>query len=645
MSMSMRRSSKVDVVPANRTGHGGGPGGSVAHTRTGRKILTEEEQLQHDIKIHPELQSTLQGFDDFLNLLQAKKRDKGQIFEALSTNISKAFGTYSSDSIRGIMGNYLAVKGFAKRMYDLYEFAIGTMDILTCDFIHKHQDAIEVKLVMEMRKSLWTASDNSWSLGEKISQTGLFKYLLADVKAIGKTLPVISDDDLPFDTAVGIMYNCAQNHATRQKYRELDAVDILLPFLKAKSTKVKLTTLLVLTHIVDEAKNKVLSADVSVFDFLIDMIKKAWEDPHHRCIQGTTFFSARELLNGLTALAKNDDNKRLLMEKGVLKTLKTILKGGSEVEQEEAIGCIRELSFNDQNKSILNADEGVMDVLKEKEASGNAHIAKAAQFTRWGLATKKIQESNIRRRQSSMSMTAIPPKSGHVMLSYSWYNQKTVLEVYDRLKSEGFRLWIDIDDMAGSTLGAMANAVEKASAVILFVSESYFESQNCRQEAEYTYKLKKTMVPVLLQGGYQPTSWLGIILGTKLYFDMSPGKDFGAKLKELVRELGDNGRITEEEEKLQDVTDAASKPSMAVVARGGGGERVAGWTNKDVTEWLKNIGMYSSSPLRSLTGQELMFLQHLLNKAPEFYYSYLERNMKLKTLKDLMTFSNALTLL
>lgn len=37
--------------------------------------------------------------------------------------------------------------------------------------------------------------------------------------------------------------------------------------------------------------------------------------------------------------------------------------------------------------------------------------------------------SDIRRRQSALSMTPIQPKSGHVMLSYSWYNQKTVLEV------------------------------------------------------------------------------------------------------------------------------------------------------------------------------------------------------------------------
>ncbi|XP_046545378.1 uncharacterized protein LOC124255492 [Haliotis rubra] len=152
------------------------------------------------------------------------------------------------------------------------------------------------------------------------------------------------------------------------------------------------------------------------------------------------------------------------------------------------------------------------------------------------------------------------------------------------------------------------------------------------------------MVPVLLQGAYQPTSWLGIILGTKLYFDMSPGKDFGAKLNELVRELGQNGRITEEEEKLLDVTDAAPK-SLSTVAARGGGDRVPGWTNKDVIEWLKNIGMYQCSSLRTLTGEELMFLQHLLNKAPEFYYSYLERNMKLKSLKELMTFSNALALL
>ena len=38
-------------------------------------------------------------------------------------------------------------------------------------------------------------------------------------------------------------------------------------------------------------------------------------------------------------------------------------------------------------------------------------------------------------------------------------------------------------------------------------------------EAEYTYKLQKPVIPLLLQDGYVPDGWLGAFVGTRLHFD------------------------------------------------------------------------------------------------------------------------------
>ena len=54
-------------------------------------------------------------------------------------------------------------------------------------------------------------------------------------------------------------------------------------------------------------------------------------------------------------------------------------------------------------------------------------------------------------------------------------------------QDDGFKVWIDVDLMEGSTLEAMASAVENAAVVIIGVSEKYKRSPNCRTGCEVMY--------------------------------------------------------------------------------------------------------------------------------------------------------------
>ena len=65
----------------------------------------------------------------------------------------------------------------------------------------------------------------------------------------------------------------------------------------------------------------------------------------------------------------------------------------------------------------------------------------------------------------------------------------------------------------------MAKAVENSSVVLVCVSERYKESPNCRSEAEYTYKLGKDIIPLMMQRNYKPDGWLGMLVGTKFWID------------------------------------------------------------------------------------------------------------------------------
>ena len=76
--------------------------------------------------------------------------------------------------------------------------------------------------------------------------------------------------------------------------------------------------------------------------------------------------------------------------------------------------------------------------------------------------------------------------SEHIMISYQWANQKILIKIRDEMRKKGYNVWMDIDQMGGSTLAAMAEAVEKASVVLVCVSQKYKDSPNCRA-GEYTF--------------------------------------------------------------------------------------------------------------------------------------------------------------
>ena len=59
--------------------------------------------------------------------------------------------------------------------------------------------------------------------------------------------------------------------------------------------------------------------------------------------------------------------------------------------------------------------------------------------------------------------------------------------------------------------------VEEDAAVVCYgISAAYKESVNCRMEAQYAFQQQTDMVPLMLEEGYSPKGWLGMLLGVRL---------------------------------------------------------------------------------------------------------------------------------
>jgi len=92
-----------------------------------------------------------------------------------------------------------------------------------------------------------------------------------------------------------------------------------------------------------------LMTDGTLFDFFLDMIKRAMKSKDRRFVG----FSVGELLDGLAHLSKNDANKSKIMKKKAFPLLKEIVLKGNVQEQTGAVKVIWELAFNVKNKKCF----------------------------------------------------------------------------------------------------------------------------------------------------------------------------------------------------------------------------------------------------------------------------------------------------
>jgi hypothetical protein len=79
-------------------------------------------------------------------------------------------------------------------------------------------------------------------------------------------------------------------------------------------------------------------------------------------------------------------------------------------------------------------------------------------------------------------------------------------------------MWIDEEQMKGSPVDAKSLAVEDAEVVLIGVSRAYMESTNCRLEAQYAMQREVDTVPLMLVDGYQADGWLGMLIGTRMWY-------------------------------------------------------------------------------------------------------------------------------
>ena len=429
------------------------------------------------------------------------------------------------------------------------------------------------------------------------------------------------------DNSIGILHNISRRLRDRELFANREQT--LLYFAKKKVPAIAAESLLTLAYLVDENTNHLILADENLLSFIITLLDEAWqsEDRH------SNGYSAKELAEGLSHLAINDANKTILGQNGVIPVLISVIKTSNEDEEKaSATRALWMVAFDDNNKEKVRQEEGAMDILHQLQQSKNSEVQKAAAGALWELEGKTARQSSEK----------IESTGNHVMISYQWDSQEVLVEVKNRLQASGYRVWMDLEQMGGSTLETMAKAVENSSVVLVCVSERYKESPNCRSEAEYTYKLGKDIIPLMMQRTYKPDGWLGMLVGTKFWIDFHSKHVIEQGVTKLIKELDGRGKDV-------DVADGPSKPVVQavqadIVATSPSSPGVSTWTNEEVKQWFKEIGLEKvcKKNISGMNGQSLTNLQKLRDECPEYFYRCLERDLKLTNMLDIFTFTKGL---
>jgi hypothetical protein len=123
-----------------------------------------------------------------------------------------------------------------------------------------------------------------------------------------------------------------------------------------------------------------------------------------------------------------------------------------------------------------------------------------------------------------------------IMISYSHSNKDLCYQVHQSLNKLKFRVWLDFENMYGSTLQSMAQAIESSEIILVCMSNPYKESAYCRSEAEYAYTRQRHIIPLVMENKYRPDGWLGFICASKMYVDFTKS-DFDQAFQKLISQI------------------------------------------------------------------------------------------------------------
>ncbi|CAF1468349.1 unnamed protein product [Rotaria sordida] len=253
-----------------------------------------------------------------------------------------------------------------------------------------------------------------------------------------------------------------------------------------------------------------------------------------------------EVLKGFTDLVQNEDVKEEVIKQNALPS---IIKFAKETHDNPVpLEIVFAMTFNTEAKKMIREDTEFVDHIKQLRDSEKKDVSKMAHGIMWKMEDEekfkqKEEEKKKHQVETSKESSDTESKPYDMMISYCWAQQPLCHKINDRLEQDGYKVWLDRDEMRGSIIECMAEAIEQSRFVLICMSSNYKKSTNCKAEAEYAFNRKSKIIPLIVEPEYKADGWLGFLAGSKIYIDFADkeGEEFEKAYELLIEELKRNG--------------------------------------------------------------------------------------------------------
>ena len=229
------------------------------------------------------------------------------------------------------------------------------------------------------------------------------------------------------------------------------------------------------------------------------------------CAKGEQASSITNIAFCCRELSRSDRNLKAMVAAGILDAVVVILTTNDDIQRSwnivmqwniiAARESVAELLLmltlsNETNESVFSNEAcraAVGHAIHDIEYRLSPHSRRSLNGVLIQLKRQKAFAASNRKQQLPQSPQR--PKTAHVMLSYSWAQQSVIKRIRKGLRERGYNVWIDLENVHGSTAGATTQAITDASVIVYGVSDAYKVSANCRFEANYAHSQNKAMIP------------------------------------------------------------------------------------------------------------------------------------------------------
>ncbi|XP_072022260.1 uncharacterized protein [Amphiura filiformis] len=491
------------------------------------------------------------------------------------------------------IGLYLSTQGYGQ--------LFGRMWSHLCGFLTREQwGKAGFSNLNLMLQTYLNFTDICPELCVELGKCGSIPMLFAGLKELGNYFEQEKEFKMikgPVQNILFLLCNSISRASSNRKFfREADAYGIFKKYLTSQNGMVSLLSLMILAYVVDDTESGVLATSNGGVAILVKWLQSATKSSNHEVGFCGVGGSAKEILDCVNRLSINDSNKLEIEKEGGIPTIVRMLQDDfNEEEQCVAAEAVWNLTFVESIKNGPQLQEAVP-LLDKLRHSTNRDLRNASAFAFWEINNNRHEdlptresipqesppsyEEAIKEPRQAMAHTA------KVMISYQWDFQSIAEKIRDNLVNHGYRVWMDVTHLRADILSSMAEAVEKSEIILIFMSETYKNSQSCRTEAEYAYKLKKKVIPLLVQQDYTPDGWLGALQGMQLYYKFLSEDLTQTDLASLLTALEE---LTDACRRIPDEHDGPLGATQAttVHATPNPNSSVCNWTEEDVQDWLR----------------------------------------------------------